>query len=155
MAWEDYQLPPELVEGGYLPSPPEGSGMSTGIEDRFNRGNTYKYCAVGELYQNGTYMTDKRSRLYVPKGFPEWEGAVIEDMRYDEPDTSPVTWVVYSQGPNRDAWDLIKVKQGPVPRRSWYQPGQRKGLIVRMRLKNGRHIGSFESRGQPTVKASL
>jgi len=155
MGWEDHQLPPELVEGGYLPKPTEGSGMSTGIEDRFNRGNTYKYQAVGQLYQNGLYLPDKRARLYIPEGFPGREGAVVEDVCHDHAKTSPVTWTVYSQGPNCDPWDLLKVRNGPVPKRTWYQPGKRQGLIVRMRLKSGRHIGSFESRGQPTVKASL
>jgi len=147
MGWEDHQLPPELVEGGYLPKPTEGSGMSTGIEDRFNRGHTYKYHAVGQLYQNGLYLADKRARLYIPEGFPEREGPVTEDVCYDDAKTSPVTWVAYSQGPNCDPWDLLKVKHGPVPKRTWYQPGNGRGLIVRMRLKSGRYIGSFEGRG--------
>jgi prepilin-type N-terminal cleavage/methylation domain-containing protein len=154
MGWEDHQLPPELVEGGYLPRPVKDSGMSAGIEDRYNRGNTYKYWAVGELYQNQILMSDKRARLYVPEGFPDCEGPASEDLWYDDPKTSPVTWVVFSQGPNYDAWDLIKVKHGPVPRRCWYQPAKRQGLIVRMRLKNGRHRGSFDSKAV-TSEASL
>jgi prepilin-type N-terminal cleavage/methylation domain-containing protein len=148
MGWEDHQLPPELVEGGYLPAPIDGSGMSASIEDRYNPGNTYKYWAVGELYQNGMYAPGKRARLYVPEGFPEREGLPEADCYYDDPKTSPVTWVVYSQGPQFDPWEIIKVKHGPVPQRCWYQPYLRQGLIVRMRLKNGHHIGSFERRGR-------
>jgi len=146
MGWNDHQLPPELTQGGYLPRPVQGSGMSAGVEDRYNRGNTYRYRAVGELYQNGTYVPDKRARLYMPEGFPEQEGAPEEDCYYDTAKTSPVTWAIYSLGPHHDLWDLIKVKHGPVPKRSWYQPHMRRGLIVRMRLKNGRHIGSFQGR---------
>ena len=37
-----YQLPEELVACGYLPAPPADSFMAAGIEDRFNRGYTYK-----------------------------------------------------------------------------------------------------------------
>ncbi|MFC1764812.1 type II secretion system protein [Planctomycetota bacterium] len=151
LGWEDHQLPPELVKGGYLPAPPVGVNMSAGMEDRFNRGHTYKYWAVGDCYMNGMLMPGQATRLYIPPGFPHQEGAVEDDERYDDPRSSPVTWVVFSHGPHADPnevlWDLIKLKNGPVPRRCWYQPGQGRGLIVRMRLLNGRHIGSFESKG--------
>ena len=150
-AWEDHQLPPELVRGGYLPEPEVDKDMSTGMEDRFNRGHSYRYWAVGELYMNGMYMPDQRARLYVPQGFPDQEGAVEDDEPFDEPRSSPVTWAIFSHGPHADPnevlWDLIKLKHGPVSRRCWYQSGRRRGLIVRIRLKNGRHIGSFEGQG--------
>jgi len=32
----------------------------------------------------------------------------------------------------------------PVPHNTWYDPQTRQGVIVRMRLKNGTQIGSFE-----------
>jgi prepilin-type N-terminal cleavage/methylation domain-containing protein len=149
--WEDHQLPPELVAGGYLPPPPPERDMSTGMEDPFNRGHTYKYWAVGELMMNGMPMPGQRARLYVPLGYPDREGPPEEDQAFDDPRDSPVTWIVYSHGPHADPnevlWDLIKLKHGPVPRRCWYQPHLRRGLIVRVRLKNGRHIGTFESKG--------
>lgn len=147
--WEDHQLPPELVSGGYLPKPDVDKDMSTGMEDRFNPGHSYKYWAVGELYMNGMYMPDRRSRLYVPPGFPDCEGPVADDECFDDPHSSPVTWAIFSHGPHADPnevlWDLIKLKHGPVPRRSWYQSRRRQGLIVRIRLKGGRHIGNFEN----------
>jgi hypothetical protein len=125
--------------------------MSTGMEDPFNRGHTYKYWAVGDLYLNGMFMPGQRARLYVPQGFPGREGTVEEDERCDDPRTSPVTWAIFSHGPHADPnevlWDLLKLKHGPVPRRCWYQPSQRRGLIVRLQLRNGRQIGSFESKG--------
>ncbi len=47
-----YQLPAELVESKYLPVPGEDTFMAAGIEDRFNRGYTYKYRSVGTLIYN-------------------------------------------------------------------------------------------------------
>lgn len=144
MGWEDHQLPPELVEGGYLPAPAQESGLSARIEDRFHPTNTYSYWAVGEMYQNGRYMPYIRSALHVPPGFPTGEGPPEEDELHDDPEVSPVTWVVYSRGPRYDEWETLKELNGPVPKRTWYSPQKGKGLIVRMRLKGGRHIGSFE-----------
>jgi prepilin-type N-terminal cleavage/methylation domain-containing protein len=142
MGWEDHQLPPELVKGGYLPPPKPGSGMFAGIEDRFNRINTYKYWSVGELFQNGKFMPSKKASFYVPEGFPVREDTIDKDIIYDDPANSPVTWVIYSQGPKFDAWEMTQ-QHGPVPKRVWYDTKKRKGIIVRMCLKNGRQIGSF------------
>jgi len=146
MGWDDYQLPPELVDGAYLPAPVSGSGMSAGVEDRFNIGNTYKYQAVGHLYQNGRFMRRKRAGLYIAKGFPAKQGSPETDIKYYDPKISPVTWVIYSQGPNFNAWEMLKELHGPVPERTWYVPQKKKGIIVRMRLKDRAyaHIGSFK-----------
>jgi prepilin-type N-terminal cleavage/methylation domain-containing protein len=141
MGWEDHQLPPELVEKGYLPAPKSDSGMSAGMEDRFNHGNTYKYWAVGELYQNNQYIEDKLSRLWVPHAFPSND---CNDGQWEtDPRTSPVTWVIFSHGPRFDWWQMKQAKY-PVPKKTWYNPQYRSGVIVRMRLKKGYHIGSFE-----------
>jgi prepilin-type N-terminal cleavage/methylation domain-containing protein len=144
LGWSDHQLPPELVTGGYLPHPTPDSGMSAGIEDRFNYGNTYKYWSVGELYQNGRFIPKKKASLYVPEGFPEREGSPDKDIKYDDTLTSPVIWVIYSQGPNFDDWEFVNTLHGPVAKRVWYDPKKRKGIIVRMLLKDGKQIGSFE-----------
>jgi prepilin-type N-terminal cleavage/methylation domain-containing protein len=146
MVWEDLVLPPELTAGRYLPGTDPDTGMPVGMEDRFNLGHTYKYCAVGSLIQNGQLMQKKTASLYIPAGFPDRrpEGLPEEDIRYDDPLNSPVTWAVYSQGPSFDAWEMIKELHCPVPRRTWYDPAKRKGVLVRMRLKSGRQIGSFE-----------
>jgi len=146
MLWEDLLLPPELTAGGYLPGTDPDTGMPVGMEDRFNRGHTYKYCAVGPLIQNGQLMKKKMAALYVPAGFPDRrpEAPPEQDIRYDHPRSSPVIWAVYSQGPQFDAWQMIKELHCPVPRRTWYDPAKRKGVLVRMRLKNGRQIGPFQ-----------
>ena len=145
LIWQDYQLPPELVEGGYLPAPSEGAIMSTGIEDVFNSGNTYRYHSVGQLYQNGRYSSRVKASIYVPANFPSLqEGSPEMDMLYNDPAKSPVSWVIYSGGPDFDYWEQIVLNKGPVARRCWYDAAEHKGIIVRMRLRNGDHIGSFE-----------
>jgi len=138
-----YQLPLELVEGEYLPAPSEETFMSAGIEDRFNRGYTYKYRSVGTLIYNRTVVMKNGASLWIPDGFPDSDN---EDGRdYADPEDSPVNWVLYSEGPGFDL-DRMKELRYPVPAGTWYDPRTRQGVIVRMRLANGRQIGSFESR---------
>jgi prepilin-type N-terminal cleavage/methylation domain-containing protein len=136
-----YQLPVELVESKYLPAPSEDTFMSAGIEDRFNRGYTYKYRSVGTLIYNRTFVVESGAYLWVPDGFPE-NGKEEGETYYNLKD-SPVSWVLYSEGPRFDL-DHMKELKYPVPTNTWYDPQTRRGVIVRMRLKNGTQIGSFE-----------
>jgi prepilin-type N-terminal cleavage/methylation domain-containing protein len=136
-----YQLPVELVESGYLPEPPGDTFMAAGIEDRFNRGYTYKYRSVGELIYNRTVVMQDGSYLWVPDGFPDNEKE--EGDTYYNLKESPVSWVIYSEGPKFDL-NGMKELNYPVPRQTWYDPKTGTGVIVRMRLKKGRQIGSFE-----------
>ena len=136
-----YQLPCELVESGYLPAPPADSFMAAGIEDRFNRGYTYKYRSVGTLIYNRTTVIEEGACLWVPDGFPDNE--LEQQQGYNSLKDSPVSWVVYSEGPGFDL-DRMKEMNYPVPRKTWYSPRTRRGVIVRLRLRNGRQIGSFE-----------
>lgn len=138
-----YQLPCELVESKYLPAPPEDTFMAAGIEDRFNRGYTYKYRMVGTLIYNRTVTVKNGAYLWIPDGFPDNEQ--LEGRDYTDPKESPVSWVLYSEGPRFDL-DRMKELKYPVPTSTWYNPQTRQGVIVRMRLANGRQIGSFESR---------
>ncbi len=144
LGWEDHQLPPELVDGGYLPPPSPGSGMSAGIMDRFHNSNTYKYWSVGELYQNGRFIPQKKAILLVPVDFPFQDGTPETDIQYNDLAKSPVTWVIYSQGPDYNDFEILKQLNGPVPKRTWYSPQKSKGIIVRMELRKGNQIGSFE-----------
>ena len=136
-----YQLPLELVECKYLPAPGSDTFMSSGIEDRFNRGYTYKYRSVGTLIYNRTVVIENGAYLWLPDGFPDSESE--EGQKYDNLRDSPVSWVLYSQGPGFDLSNM-KEQKYPVPRQIWYDPKKRRGIIVRIRLKNGRQIGSFE-----------
>lgn len=144
-----YQLPRQLTDDGYLPTTGHKKAMSTIMEDRFHRGYTYKYRGVGEVIRDRDKI-DKwtKARLWVPDSFPE-KSSVIEEQGdwYDEPKKSPVTWVVFSLGPNFDQ-QLLDQKLGdryPVPKETWYSPRQGTGFIVRLRLRNGRQMGSFEN----------
>jgi len=135
-----YQLPEELVKGKYLPTPRDFRWQGAGMVDRFSRPFSYKYTAVGDLIVN--LSTTLTNLLWVPDGFPSRSSVTDGDWETD-PQKSTVTWVIYSLGPK---FDLYKMKRMhyPVPTETWYNPKTRKGIITRMRLKNGRHIGSFE-----------
>jgi len=137
-----YQLPVELVESGYLPAPPGDNFMAAGIEDRFNRGYTYKYRSVGELIYNRTVIMQDGSYLWVPDGFPDNEKE--EGDNYYNLKESPVSWIIYSEGPKFDLNEMKELNY-PVPKRTWYDPKTGTGVLVRMRLKKGRQIGSFEN----------
>ena len=136
-----YQLPLELVESKYLPSPQSDTFMAAGIEDRFNRGYTYKYRSVGTLIYNRTTVIKDGAYLWVPDGFPYNEAE--EGQNYINLKESPVSWVLYSEGPEFDLNRMRELKY-PVPKSTWYAPGTSKGIMVRMRLREGHQIGSFE-----------
>jgi len=138
-----YQLPCELVESKFLPAPKEDTFMAAGIEDRFNRGYTYKYRTVGTLIYNRTVVVQNGAYLWIPDGFPDNEKE--EGRDYSDQKESPVSWVLYSEGPRFDS-DRMRELNYPVPKNTWYNPQTRQGVIVRMRLANGHQIGSFESR---------
>ena len=134
-----YQLPEELVKAGYLFKPGSDTFMAAGMEDRFNRGFTYKYRAPGALIYNRTVTVQNGAYLWVPDGFPDYEQE--QGDNYYDPKESPV---IYSQGPEFDL-DKAKEMNYPVPKQTWYSPKTQTGVLVRIRLKNGRQIGSFES----------
>jgi type II secretory pathway pseudopilin PulG len=137
-----YQLPPELTEAGYLPAAASETFLSTGVEDRFNRGYTYKYRSVGTLIYNRTYVVEDGAYLWVPDGFADNEQE--EGQTYSDLDVSPVSWVLYSQGPDFDDKRMREL-QYPVPRATWFDPQTGDGIITRLRLHNGNQIGSFEN----------
>ncbi|MGD9110275.1 MAG: type II secretion system protein [Phycisphaerales bacterium] len=159
-----YQLPTALVKGDYLPATPRTNPMSTTMEDQYNRGHTYKYRSVGEIIKDRNRIhTSIWAKLWIPKHFPESSSIATEEgeehpnanevERYSNDKSrfaphSPVSWVVFSLGP-RFSMKWLEEKIGienryPVPKELWYTPKQRRGFIVRMRLKNGSQIGSFE-----------
>jgi len=138
-----YQLPPELVTARYLPAPVGDTFMASSTEDRFNKGYTYKYQSVGTMIYNRTTVMEGAAKLWIPDGFPDSDGQ--EGAWYSEPGRSIVSWVVYSVGPNFDLQEQQRQKElkYPVPKSCWYDPRAKRGLIVRMRLRNGNQIGSF------------
>jgi prepilin-type N-terminal cleavage/methylation domain-containing protein len=138
-----YQLPVELVENKYLPRANQDSYMSAGIHDRFNQGYTYKYRSVGMMIYNRTTIEPEGASLWVPDGFPNCADANEQGRYYYSLKDSPVSWVLYSQGPNFEINNMKKLNY-PVPKQTWYDSQKGSGVLVRMRLKNGRQTGSFE-----------
>ncbi len=139
-----YQLPKELVSAKYLPGKRDEFGpMSTILEDRYNPGHTYKYVAPGDLVINqGQKPVKNKSKLWVPDGFPDAE--LETGQFYFNPKASPVTWAVYSLGPNFDLEDQFVIDlHYPVPQSTWYDPGEHKGIFTRIRLTNGEQTGTF------------
>jgi len=144
-----YALPQELVDQGYLP---EGAGTGrvhwAKIEDEFNKGRTYKYIAVGAKYDFfGTPFSNQA--LYMSANYPYGEQTEDELVKFNEPSGSPVTWVLFSVGPRHDKEKVeqgnFPIKEGyPVLKKFWYSPKTREGIITRLRLKKGRHTGTFE-----------
>ncbi len=135
-----FQLPEELAKGRYLPRPSQAEQWrGVDMEDRFNKGFSYKYTAAGELVIN--LYTTAKNKIWVPDGFPR-KDSTEKGGYYSGIHRSPVTWAVYSLGPKFDEYEL-KSMHYPVPVKTWYDPKTRKGVIVRMRLKEGKHIGSF------------
>jgi prepilin-type N-terminal cleavage/methylation domain-containing protein len=150
-----YQLPKVLSAGRYLPSAVDANPVSTVMEDRYNRGHTYKYRGVGEAIKDRDII-DKwiPARLWIPDGFPSHSSIDPEKGRWYPNDScprasdSPVAWTLFSLGPKFDqSWLDEKLgmdNRYPVPRELWCSPEEHRGLIVRMQLKNGTEIGSFE-----------
>ncbi len=137
-----FQLPDELVDGGYLPKRPnDREAMSSGMEDRFNPGHTYKYQSVGPILLNGGAYVKNGASLYIPNGFPD--NPQSTGQFYCDPKKSSVSWVIYSLGPKFNE-PLMKSMFYPLPSITWYDPALDYGVLTRIRLKNGRHIGSFE-----------
>lgn len=166
-----YQLPRALITSHYLPSKPKGEAMTTIMEDRFNFRHTYKYRGVGELIVNRNVIERYScAQLWIPDNFPtvssidpnggRWRPDSNECNPYSRgnkhlfPLVSPVSWVVFSLGPRfSHDWldeklyndiDTASTNRYPVPKELWYTPKERRGFIVRMRIKNGSQIGSFE-----------
>lgn len=137
-----WALPPELADLNYLAKGSEGLAVFSDIEDKFNRGCTYKYVAVGKrLDFSGT---PTKQRLMVPQGFPNNSPSPAKYITYSDPVTSPVTWCLFSVGPKFDENDSIQ-DGFPVDTKFWYQPKKQRGIITRLRLKNGSHLGTFSA----------
>ncbi|OHB63983.1 MAG: hypothetical protein A2168_03810 [Planctomycetes bacterium RBG_13_50_24] len=142
-----YALPQELVDSGYLPKGEIGRVRFAKIEDKYNEGCAYKYIAVGPKYD---YLGAPfgNQHLYIPEGFPSYDGDTL--IKYNDFEISPVTWVLFSLGPRYNLQSLeedeFPLTEGfPVSRRFWYSPKTGEGILTRMRLLYGEHIGSFES----------
>ena len=144
-----YALPQELVDLDYLPKGQIGKVRFAKIDDKFNKGCSYKYIRVGPMYDyHGTPFGNQY--LCVPDGFPD--GIKTNLIKYKEPDFSPIAWALFSIGPNYDKQSLeernFPIKDGfPISKRFWYSSGNRKGILTRIKMKQSRYVGTFENKG--------
>jgi len=147
----NYQLPIELAQERFLAPAPSAIPQAD-LRDRFDSRRTYQYVAPGAIYQNGT-LFDKpdqpwkpRSKIWVPDDFPtcaEEEGRYYHNFA-DEP-VSPVTYAVWSAGPNpaakkfprQMASDVVDDSRFPLPRSYWMTRSLGDGLITHFRARNG------------------
>lgn len=131
-------LPGELF--AYLPMKSDKEWVEVGMMDRFNPDFSYKYCCAGDTILNETQYCENMADLWVPDGFPYERDS--GGQYYNDPKVSPVTWVVFSIGPRFDHQKMAEM-HFPVPRQTWFNPQKKSGILPRMRLQNGQHIGSF------------
>ncbi|HOB76106.1 MAG TPA: prepilin-type N-terminal cleavage/methylation domain-containing protein [Phycisphaerae bacterium] len=146
-----YQLPVELATGRYLPRSPDLLKRAF-MEDPFCPGQSYRYRAPGPVWQNGILMDfpdvswRPRANLWVPDDVPQCRS---ETGRYyanyaHEP-KSPVTYAVWSMGPNMDSAPFPRWPDGtidearfPLPSQFWLtRNGRASGLITHFRTRAG------------------
>ena len=132
MRGHEYQLPVELADEGYLPGGYDLQRM-VDVEDPFNPDHTYKYNAPGPLINNNT-LQEKGNYLWVPDDFPfrEAEGDLldVDDGRlYNDPEDSPVGWVLWSVGPGGPESQKAASPRAPLSSRTWYSRSDGQGVI--------------------------
>ncbi len=125
------QLPVELSDQRYLPRHRQ-PGREADLEDPFDRGHTYKYAAPGPQRLNDDPVGN--FELWVPRSFPDLAGD--EGDYHGDPATSPVRWVVWSQGPRPDS-AKSRSSRAPMSAKTWYRRAGDTGVIVRFADSDG------------------
>jgi prepilin-type N-terminal cleavage/methylation domain-containing protein len=134
-----WALPQELVKNGYMPGGKAGPVVFSKMEDKFNKNLAYKYVAVGPRFDY--YGTPTTQFLEISKGFPDNETG--EYKLYGDPKTSPVTWMIFSLGPEFDEQNQV-LEGFPVAKKFWYNPKTGSGALTRIKMLNhSDHIGTF------------
>jgi prepilin-type N-terminal cleavage/methylation domain-containing protein len=144
-----YSLPQELVKGNYLPGGSVGKIRFAKIEDKFNPGYTYKYISPGPMYDYKGAPGSNQS-LWVPLGFPaNMSGKPIEYDNTPKKGISPVSWTIFSVGPDYPVKELadrtFPLSKGfPVCREFWFDSKAGKGILARIKMLNhSDHVGTF------------
>jgi len=132
-----FALPLELTTQGYLPRAESNGVVYAGVEDRFHPGYTYKYMKAGTRLDSCGSPTVQW--LWVPGGFPDYDDGSIKG--YNNVKDSPVTWILFSCGPRCDETMTAK-DDFPLRRRYWFDGHSKQGLLVRVRLRGGRHMSN-------------
>lgn len=130
------QLPTELAELRYLPRSSD-AGREANMEDLFNPGHTYKYAAPGPELLND--MPIGNYALWVPTNFPNLAGTA--GKYHNDPQTTPVRWVVWSMGPQPNS-PKTRSSFAPMGSDSWYRRTGDSGVIVRYADREWRQFKS-------------
>lgn len=125
------QLPPELVEGAYVPGGGR-DGMSSSMQDPFNPGHTYKYAAIGPYLLNGAPQSENFA-MFLPNDFPTCQS---QNGRYRDDAAAPLAWVVWSLGPRQNRDKALNAR-APIPGFTWYRGSGDNGVIARIKPKDG------------------
>ncbi len=127
-----YEPPPELAEGGYLPSVEEGGVVRVAMGDAFT-GGYFRYRAPGPVVMNevSVFVGDQGSKLYVPDRYPT---VLDEPGRYHvNPETSPIRYAIWSMGPNPESSKFnSNPGRGPALRRFWLVNAGQEGVVAHL-----------------------
>jgi hypothetical protein len=134
----NFQLPIELGWEGYLPWE-TAPVPAAAVEDEYNPGHTYLYRAPGPAIVNRTSLQPSGSSITVPDDFPTCESETYE--YHNDPASSPVSYVVYSEGPDPDSPKFAGLKGDPfyrpIPKRFWMIGPEDTGVVTHMRSRSG------------------
>jgi len=138
---EQYELPPELAQYGYLPHLPDQPIVRVNFIDpfcpedpvTFTFNNTYRYRAPGTAIVNEFTLMPNAASLYVPDGYPAV--ASQTGQYYYDPKTCPIRYAIWSVGPGYDPTSpnskfYVNGGQAPVPSRFWCNGAGDTGVIM-------------------------
>lgn len=133
------ELPPELAEKDYIGHGPPDSHLTSNMIDPFNPDRTYKYLKPGFGFHNHATTS---IAIWVPEDFASGGGGPSGKFHYD-PETSPVTFVLWSVGTYGDIgyWRALQMHH-PLMRSEWYPGESGRGIIVRARTERGHDVVS-------------
>jgi len=129
------ELPVELARDHYLPHGTQG-GREANVEDIFNPQHTYKYAAPGPQLLNGA--PGGAYALWVPTNSPDMSGG---GKYFTDPKLSPVSWVVWSLGPQPDS-AKSQGAYAPLSSDCWYRGAGDSGVLIRYADQSGTQFTS-------------
>lgn len=129
-----YELPIELM--AYLPQGKKNGVEIVKMHDPFHAEETYKYRAVGPAVMNESTVLEDVAKLWVPDDFPYGDGDT--GRYYNDPETSPVRYAVWSMGPEPDSPKFDIPGRLPVPRKYWLRNASDTGVITHIEDSRGR-----------------
>jgi len=129
-----YELPVDLAS--YLPAGHQDGRAIIHLSDAFTPEAGYLYRAVGRAIMNESTLLENAATLWVEDGFPHGSGET--GRYYNDPETSPVKYAVWSMGPDPVSSKFDIPGRLPIPRRYWLKDAAGAGVIVHFEDAFGR-----------------